>query len=77
MTKKKSGLQPKFQRFKMFYAQQKSVPALLHDSMFTFCLKHFADENQQAKWLGLAERKEILGTYAQTEVLLFYLITFS
>jgi hypothetical protein len=39
--------------------------------MFLFCLRNFADEEQQKKWLGLAEKKAILGTYAQTEVSLF------
>jgi acyl-CoA oxidase len=51
------------------------VPCLLHDSMFMFCLKHFADDEQQKKWLDKAERKELLGTYAQTEVDMAILFT--
>ena len=36
--------------------------------MMTFCLTHFADDDQCKRWIPLAEAMRFIGTYAQTEL---------
>ncbi|PRP79966.1 hypothetical protein PROFUN_05942 [Planoprotostelium fungivorum] len=47
---------------------REASPYGLHTSMFIPTLKTQASEEQQKEWLGKAQRREILGTYAQTEL---------
>ncbi|XP_060620629.2 peroxisomal acyl-coenzyme A oxidase 1 isoform X1 [Anolis sagrei] len=44
------------------------LPIDLHYSMFTNALENQCSDTQQEKWLPLASRFQIIGTYAQTEM---------
>ncbi|XP_003217249.2 peroxisomal acyl-coenzyme A oxidase 1 isoform X1 [Anolis carolinensis] len=44
------------------------LPVDLHYSMFTNTLQNLCSETQREKWLSLASRFQIIGTYAQTEL---------
>ncbi|CAO4363332.1 unnamed protein product [Caenorhabditis nigoni] len=43
-------------------------PLALHETMFIPSLIAQANDEQQEKWLGRAQRREIIGCYAQTEM---------
>jgi acyl-CoA oxidase len=52
----------------MFYLFGEDLPIQLQVTVFLPCLKALASEEQLAKWLPLAQRYEMIGSYAQTEL---------
>jgi len=52
----------------MFYLFGEDLPIQLQVSVFLPCLKALASDEQLAKWLPLAQRYEMIGSYAQTEL---------
>jgi acyl-CoA oxidase len=51
-----------------FYLFGEDLPIQLQVSVFVPCLKALASDEQLAKWLPLAQRYEMIGSYAQTEL---------
>ena len=51
-----------------FIYPNEAGPLNLHISMFLPMLRYQCDQQQTEKWLGMAERFEIIGTYVQTEL---------
>jgi len=49
-----------------FFTEQ--LPLSLHDSMFLTTLRNLCDDEQIKTFLEPAERREIMGCYAQTEL---------
>ena len=43
-------------------------PIMLHNSMFRLCLELLTDDEQKEKYLDLALKQRIHGTYVQTEI---------
>lgn len=52
----------------LFYLFGEDLPIQLQASVFVPCLKALASEEQLAKWLPLAQRYEMIGSYSQTEL---------
>ena len=52
----------------MFYLFGEDLPIQLQVSVFLPCLKALASDEQLAKWLPMAQRYEMIGSYAQTEL---------
>lgn len=52
----------------MFYLFGEDLPIQLQVSVFLPCLKALASDEQLSKWLPMAQRYEMIGSYAQTEL---------
>lgn len=52
----------------MFYLFGEDLPIQLQVSVFLPCIKALASEEQLAQWLPMAQRYEMIGCYAQTEL---------
>ncbi|CAM9141309.1 unnamed protein product, partial [Heterosigma akashiwo] len=49
----------------VYQAVDEILPVDVHSSMFIPCLEHQTSDEQRRRWLGPAQRYEIIGAYAQ------------